>query len=541
MRSRMSGKVPGNTTALVITHVIALGLGCAMWGMIDRSAGLTGAANDASVRSDRKSQERRTGRQAREKKDGERLLNEMTGWIQERHETGTAERLPNWMGRTQAGRDAHYEAINLAADELPVAADIPGAAMAAIRDCFRLQAGMTTDGMPINPDAFKDLQSRMLHWMRADPKGMIAFLSTSEDEAVKNYGRHFLNGTAQAALMRTGPEAAVEWLKIDKRFANDFQGAIAWKLGEAGDFAQLERVRGNVDAKDWPNFRNSILGTWPVEKADDLLALARSENNPGILSYYASQHNAGAWLLKQLNSDTLDDAAKEMIKKRPEFRQLMVNSQDVDFETRIGYLSAFEKEKSVEQLKLEIGGRDVTRALNDGRDWRYAFRNGAVTADEVYQGMISQLPDLASASPEALKLQLYKELAEDNGTAALKLLDDVPAEKRWETAMKSPRWMFNDINPQDFYNFLQQIPAEPNEEVWTLRLGAWADRSNRNHNRLGSDYVQWVEALPQGVDREMASYNLLKTTGNGDPELNARLRAEVKDPRLLERLAKMNK
>lgn len=541
MKSWMSGNPSASTTSKVITHVIALALGCAVWGTVQRSSGLTGATGGASSRGDLKSQERRAERQAREKKDGERLLSEMVGGLLDGQQAGAGQRLPYWMGQTQADRNAHYEAINLAADELPVAADVSGAALAAIRECFELQSGKATAGKPMNPDAFKDLQSRMLHWMRADPNGMIAFLTTSEDEAVKNYGRHFLNGTAQAALSRTSPEAAVEWLKVDKRFANDFKGAIALKLGEAADFAQLERVRGNYDAKDWPNFRNSILSTWPVEKADDLLELARSENNPGILSYFASQHNAGEWLLKHLNSDTLDDAAKDLIKRHPEFRQLMENTRDVDFETRIGYLAAFEKDKAVDQLKLEIGARDVTRALNEGRDWRYAFRNGAVTADEVYRGMISQLPDLASASPEALRLQLYKELAEDNGTAALKLLDDLPADKRWETAIKSPRWMFNDINPQDFYNFLQQIPAEPSEEVWTMRLGAWADRSNRNHNRLGSDYVQWVESLPQGVDREMASYNLLKTTGNNDPELNARLRAEVKDPRLLERLAKMNK
>lgn len=528
METGMSGKPSSSSATFVISHVIAVGLGCGIWLMVrgngDGKEG--GKAEEAAA--EWKSSDRRAERRERIKREGDELLTEMTkAPLPGAHVSVNRNEDREWKQRM-------LEALNVEADGLEPAADRAEAVKALMKQLIDAEG---RGGAAV----VKELQSRMIHWMRADPQAMIAYFS-SGDEQLEAWGMFYMRMPVEAAMQRADTGDVLKWFGTNQRFDGDFQYMIAAKIGEAADLSGLDSARGKTSAKNWVGLRNSILESWPLAKADDVLKIAADENNPGILSYYASrQEGGGKWLMDLLASDRIDQAAKDAIMKRPDYQALLRHGSDIDFDTRVEALSNFEKDKTPEQLKLEIGALDVTKALNAGRDWRYAFRSGALTADEVYQGLAQQLPELAAKSPEALRNQLYKELAEDNGTEALKLLDNVPADQKWETAMKSPRWMFNDVDPQVFYDYLQQIPAEPNEEVWALRLGAWADRSRRNHERLGNDYVAWVEALPQGVDREMAFYNLLKTTGNGDAELNTRLRSEIKDPRLLERLAKMNK
>jgi len=530
----MSGKPSASTATFVITHLIAVGLGCGIWMMVRGDLEGKGGGKSETTAAGWKSNDRRAERRERIKREGDELLTEMTKsqgavpgsgpWSEERMAEYREQQRQRWI------------LLNQKADELAPAANLSEAAVSVMKQC------LDNHGEALTAELQAEMQSRLLHWMRADPQGMIAFITSSEDPTIKELGMGYLGMTAQATMERIGAAEAAKWLGTNPRFDSQFHYMIGAKLGEKADLGELEGVRGAVNPKVWPNLRNAALASWPLSKADEVMKMAQDENNPGILSYYASQKEGGGkWLMDLLASDRIDQDAKDAIMNRPDYRSLLRYGSDIDFDTRVEAISTFEKDKTPEQVKLEIGALDVTKALSAGRDWRYAFRSGALTADEVYQGLAQQLPELASKSPEALRNQLYKELAEDNGTEALKLLDNVPADQKWETAMKSPRWMFNDVDPQVFYDYLQQIPAEPNEEVWALRLGAWADRSSRNHQRLGNDYVTWVEALPQGVDREMAFYNLLKTTGKGDAELNTRLRSEIKDPRLLERLVKMNK
>ena len=533
METGMSGKPSSSTTTFVITHVIAVGLGCGIWSMVRGNPDGKESGKPGAEESSWKSQERRSERRERIKREGDELLTEMT---KVPAMEGSGPWSEDQMADYRERQRQRYIQLNQKADELAPAANLSEAAVSLMKQCLdKNSEGLTAELQ-------MEMQSRLLHWMRADPQGMIAFMTSSEDPTMKQFGMGYLRMSAEATMERIGPAEAAKWLGTNQQFDNQFHYMIGAKLGEKANLAELESVRGVLNPKTWPNLRNAALASWPLSKADEVMKIAADENNPGILSYYASQKEGGGkWLMDLLASDRIDQEAKDAIMKRPDYRSILRYGSDIDFDTRVDAISSFEKDKTPEQVKLELGALDVTKALSAGRDWRYAFRSGALTAEEVYQGLAQQLPELASKSPEALRNQLYKELAEDNGTAALKLLDGVPADQKWETAMKSPRFMFNDVDPQVFYDYLQQIPAEPSEEVWTMRLGAWADRSRRNHERLGNDYVQWVEALPQGVDREMAFYNLLKTTGKGDTELNTRLRSEIKDPRLLERLANMNK
>jgi hypothetical protein len=115
-------------------------------------------------------------------------------------------------------------------------------------------------------------------------------------------------------------------------------------------------------------------------------------------------------------------------------------------------------------------------------------------------------------------------------------VDDFPTDQKWQTAIKPVQYMYHRVNPQEFYNYLQHIPPDAGEDVWETRLQSWSSHTGGNYQRLDSEYVDWVKNLPEGIDREMASFTLLKNLGNKDPETSETLRAAIKDPKLQQRL-----
>jgi len=195
-------------------------------------------------------------------------------------------------------------------------------------------------------------------------------------------------------------------------------------------------------------------------------------------------------------------------------------------------VQSFQPEKPLEQIKYELGVYDVVDAMNAGRDWRYAFRNGTATADQIYQEMAKQLPEISSKSPESLKLQLFKELAEFGGPDAISLLDGVPGDKKRELALKASQWNFVEGNPDEFHRFISAIPADAGGSAWGMRLRAWNSKVDDANSRFGAGYTEWVKSLPEGIDREMASYALLRRKGDSDPALAELLKSRIKDPKI---------
>ena len=72
--------------------------------------------------------------------------------------------------------------------------------------------------------------------------------------------------------------------------------------------------------------------------------------------------------------------------------------------------------------------------------------------------------------------------------------------------------------------------------MWDTRLTAWERKSRTNSERLGPQYIEWVKTLPEGLDREMASFAVLKQNRGADPALKELLRSRIMDPQLKQRL-----
>jgi hypothetical protein len=277
---------------------------------------------------------------------------------------------------------------------------------------------------------------------------------------------------------------------------------------------------------------------WPQERAEDLFDFAMRENNVLLLNEYVGSEDPAkaSWLIGKMAGMT-EEMKRELVKS-DDFTRLLYSTPQADFSLRVEAMSFFADEVTAKDLPPDYFRdqaivQDVARALNETeRDWRYAFRHGEVTAEEVLLEIRKLLPQQDAASPDGVWQQVFHELAEENPQAALKMLDGLPEEERHFAALKAGRDIFNEVNPQTFYDFLQHVPAIGEGELWTERMTAWAMHTDQNHDRLGDAYVHWVEGLPPGLDRELASYNLL----TGDAPLSAadkkRLSANVTDGRL---------
>lgn len=513
------------TLAYTGSHLLAIAVGWGIWSTFQGSPEQVRAAVEEAKAF--RSKERGAPGSGRGSRNARQILDDL-----QRNKTDIVEvKVPR--AQSYRTRLEEAEVLRKAAAQVAHAADLEGGAKGALDSYLaKLQGGGN-----LRDAERTEAEVRLLHWMNGDPKAVLGYLSGLSPEKL-GVSDPLLRKVIDVMIPDVGVEEAAKWMGTNGKMDGKLGRIMADHAGAAADLDQLARMKGNLEPQRWNEIRLSLIDTWPFAKADDLMRLSISENAPlTVLLYAKNQGPDGVkWLQDQLASGQMDPAFQASVLKHHDYHRLMFSSPQLDFNKRVEIVQSFESGKPLEQVKNELGVFDVVNAMNAGRDWRYAFRHGTATAEQIYQEMAKSLPELAGKSPESLKLQLFKELSEFGGAKAIKLLDGVPEEKKWELVMKAPQWQFLDANPQDFYDFIRTIPPDTGGKNWQTRLSAWESKSRKNSERLGPRYVEWVRNLPEGIDREMASYVLLKQTRGSDPELAETLRSRIKDPELNRRL-----
>ena len=512
---------PLRTWAFAVSHLAAFAVGWLVWtnGLPDGATGAESgdAGSSSSLGERRRLREVGTTR-------GDEVLAQIVG------DAPLAGKFPGWKNWAEGKKKDYLKLLAQAAETAP--AENPAAAVQEA-----LMAFNSTDA-----DESKDrteLMVRLIQWMRVDPTAAITYVKSLDNPQVKSSAGFALTDAAMAIAVEKGPAEMVKWFKIDRAFDARARETLARYLGATGDLRQIEAMKKHFEGAEWTEFKKSIHAGWPMEKADELLAFFTAEKTTAMLTSFANNHGeeGAKWLVSLLGSGKLDDAAKEAITMQPGYGELMWSSPALDFNKRLEVLAAFRPGKSPEEIAVEIAQRDVAGALKKQKDYRYAFRNGVMSASEIHAAMAAELPQLAVTSPEILRSTLFKELAEEDGARAMSLLDGLAGAEKWNAAMQPVGSAFRGVNPQQLYNYLQLVPAEVTPEIWRQRLDAWTKLGQANHTRLGANYIDWVRRLPEGLDKDMAAYSLVQSLGQGQPDISQELTATIKDPRIRERLA----
>ena len=170
---------------------------------------------------------------------------------------------------------------------------------------------------------------------------------------------------------------------------------------------------------------------------------------------------------------------------------------------------------------------DVIRLLESGRDWRFEFRNGKASAEQVLAAMRGEITGTPADGEEALRVTLFRQLAEEDPKRALVLLDRLPAESRRRALFDSTWLSHRNVAPDHFLRFLASVPDALTPAEQELKIKGWNSKARGFLWRFGDDYVEWAKGMPPGVHRETALNSIIWATAERNPAKARALSAEL--------------
>ncbi|WAC19131.1 hypothetical protein OVA24_18040 [Luteolibacter sp. SL250] len=501
-----------STMLFVAGHLAEFGVGWLAW----KAGGgkIAGGLEIARQTRDAREHERPRRTRGAAHDPAERLLDRLIA------EAPLGNQFKGW-GRWAEDSRERYRNLLAQAEETAVADDPAAAALAAME-------GLATK--PGDATLRSEATVRLIHWLRVDPAAAIK-------ASFKQGGgpmRLELQDAALAVAMEKGPDEVGGWLKNDGTgFGTILASSLSRQMAASGDLAGIRRMKEHLDPQAWSAFRRMAADAWPLGRADELIAFCREEGSMVLMGNLASANGAdGAlWIGNLLASGKLDEAEQEAIRKGPMYAELMRKNPTVDMETRLEVLTAYRPGMNREEVGAEIMGRDVFDALRKEKDYRYAFRNGVMSADEVLAEVSRQLPHMAAESPDALRENVFRGLVKDDGARALRLLDHLPGQEKWDKAMAAA-FSFDEADPQSLHDYLRAVPVDASPDLWRKRMDVWMMAGAEIHLRLGADYLAWVKQLPEGLDKDMASYALVSLLGSESAGIAADLSSNIRDPKI---------
>ena len=166
-----------------------------------------------------------------------------------------------------------------------------------------------------------------------------------------------------------------------------------------------------------------------------------------------------------------------------------------------------------------------------GPDFSYAFRHGRLNAETIYDSLAPHLP--GAAADNSLRVALYRHLAPLDPVRAAPLLGALPESKASAVKFQALNDKGLSITPDAGVAILASIPAGEDGLWGGERREAWMTATYHFLENYGTDYAEWVEALPAGGGRDEAAAALLGYQEDDDLPGFRRIRALISEPGIL--------
>jgi len=263
----------------------------------------------------------------------------------------------------------------------------------------------------------------------------------------------------------------------------------------------------------------TMIGGWPADKVDRFLELAMAMKDPNLLQMFLDSGDPRKQAALLVLMDSRDDLA-QAFPNLPEvpagLRGHLYRYADpsVPLDERIAQMKNLDwlKNATPEALRegalKQISTVDINELMKTGTDYRYAFRHGAMTADEILIAVKEQFPELAAASEYETRVRVFNELASEDAQAAYALIADLPEEQRINAVLHQSRWSFRHNSPDAFYEMINLAPGPDSATAAPQRADAWKSYAPRAYGQYREDYVEWVRELPAGANRDAARASL---------------------------------
>lgn len=386
--------------------------------------------------------------------------------------------------------------------------------------------GAAIDALMAGGNSQIDILALGFHWLSTDPEAFIAWMKTN-DKRTRSAEIIIMDITPEL-YRRSGVEEVLSLVGQVPHFNLQIGGDLAKSVAKSGDAVGIIKARDVLTGNVREYFSRAVGSEWPNDKLADLIKLAVECDGPEmIVGHQIGSKNQGAFIAGILADESIPEDFRREIAKNQGTRDALAKDPTVPLDTRL-------------QNGANLGqvvSNDVGLLLTRERDWTFAFRNGEASAEDIMNIISAGTPDLVRKDPGAVRNHLFNELSEENPTGAMKLLKDLPDDERYGQALYTARTYFQDVEPSKFLELMEQVPVDTPVR-WEGRLDAWNLRSFTNNGRLQDGYVEWVQSLPPGLDRDMGLYSLARAINESNPQLAASLRSQVVDSDLKQRIAK---
>ncbi|MEO5917493.1 MAG: hypothetical protein ABIS50_24910 [Luteolibacter sp.] len=420
--------------------------------------------------------------------------------------------------KEQSEIKSRYEELK---ETLPVAKDLKAAAV---------EAFAKWKGSPNDEDAFSEMKVRILHWLRQNPTDAMDFIATASvnDSDFGDLGPLIAPDVFKEVIAEKGLLGSLPWLtKYPIAFAL-LRTATVDEMKAGGGFAIFLKldsaVKGTPCEEAWQQatFLTAIGKVARFSEKERLLEYAKGLPTPGqqqglLLGFSQSSGQAADWLLDLVEHGELETELASSLKGA--LGNEVLNTPTMDMDKRVAARRATKgnEKKFRETIIGEIVGGDINKLLVNGRDWRYEFRNGVSSLDDVVGAVRVGLPGIPSEGEEAMHIALYHQLSEENPDKALPLLDGLSEEKRREVLFSGTWNSYGNNNPDDFMSFLGSLPEPVTQKEKDDRAKGWDWKARGCLDRYGDDYVEWVKAMPPGADKDKAMNSLVWATREQNP------------------------
>ncbi len=366
-------------------------------------------------------------------------------------------------------------------------------------------------------------------WVDSDPKAALAFLAESSAAGglASRLADACLWRVAKNAMEENGVRAFVSVLPDNPDLVMLTSRSVFEDVAKRGSLADLAWLKANAPGyfADRSAGKN-LAREWPVERRDELLAaLDPHDAAAAVAGIMGRMEGAGGeWVLEKLRSGGFpQEVVREMA--AGDLGEYFRSINGVSIEQRLeimGLLGTLgnigEDRAKNEMIFNSIRNRFFGRETDDSL---YGLRHGTLTAGEVLARAVETMPDPGKHTGE-YNSQMFRTMAEENLPAAMELLSGMPPQQQEKEKALAARWWFRDADPQDFFNLVQDLNATGDGATKAMMQDAWNDKSRAYLDRYGASYLEWVRALPDGVDRTQALRSVAASGSN--PRLAAQAR-----------------
>lgn len=387
---------------------------------------------------------------------------------------------------------------------------------------------------------FPRIAAVMYLWMLKDPASLIRWAGADNAD---------MNHKALAAMKERFTLESISAKRIDALgpFLKDpgwsqGMGRTAFaKLAESADLNGIRQLKESVPPQSWRGYWSIFTFNWQWKERSKFVELAASEKWPEMIIFgfsdrWGNEPDGATWIAAIMRDESLDAGFRESIKQNNELRRIARRNQSYPLEDRLAIMQAGAQELHSEQkLWDQLTASDVQNKMRSSSDLNFQFRNGNIDATQVLAQLMQELPELSTKSPSALRETIFKNLVEQNPHAAMPLLTNLSQADRSMVVLRAAQTGFGRLDPTLFLAALNEVPAN-DATLRDDRLRAWTAHAENNYETLDKEYVSWVRALPDGVDREMAIYSLSAAVRDEHPDLFSTLREDLKDTDLKQRL-----